>query len=117
MDDLIYRQEAIAALGERPTLWIGSAYEVGSRNRFDMDRLAIDTVPSVDAIPVRRGKWVYETKKILVDETDDGPVYASEKYWRCTACGKPKGFWTYKPDDKFCSECGADMREEEDAVD
>lgn len=56
MDDLIYRHEAIAALGERPMSWADSDYELGSRNRFDMDRLAIDTVPSVDAVPVVRCK-------------------------------------------------------------
>ena len=56
MDDLIYRHEAIAALGERPTVFIGSAYEIGSRNRFDMDRLAIDTVHPVDAVEVVRCK-------------------------------------------------------------
>jgi len=43
--DLIDRQAAIDALGERPSVYIGSAYEIAQRNQYDMDKLAIETVP------------------------------------------------------------------------
>ena len=46
-DDLISRQDAIDALGERPLFWSDNDdYTLGTRNQYDMDRLAIETVPS-----------------------------------------------------------------------
>lgn len=45
--DLISRQATLDALGERPMLWINNdEYTLGARNQYDMDRLAIETVPS-----------------------------------------------------------------------
>lgn len=47
MNDLISRQAAIDALGERPEVWIDDdEYSLGQRNQYDIDRLAIETVPS-----------------------------------------------------------------------
>ena len=43
--DCISRQDAIEALGERPHLWTGGDYELGCANQYDLDRLAIETVP------------------------------------------------------------------------
>ena len=46
MDDLISRQVALDALGERPVVWSDNDdYTLGKRNQYDMDRLAIETVP------------------------------------------------------------------------
>ena len=46
-DDTISRQAAINALGERPVVWSDNDdYTLGERNQYDMDRLAIETVPS-----------------------------------------------------------------------
>ena len=47
MNDLISRAAAINALGERPMVWTNSEYELGQRNQYDSDRLAIETVPPV----------------------------------------------------------------------
>lgn len=44
--DLIDRKMAIDALGERPMVWTDSDYEIAQRNQYDMDKLAIETVPS-----------------------------------------------------------------------
>ena len=45
--DVISRQAALNALGERPTVWTDDDdYALGERNQYDMDRLAIETVPS-----------------------------------------------------------------------
>jgi len=52
MSDLIYRQMAIDSLGERPSVYIGSAYEIAQRNQYDMDKLAIETVPSAQPEPL-----------------------------------------------------------------
>lgn len=46
MDDMISRRAAIDALGERPMVWVGSDYELGARNQYDADVLALETVPS-----------------------------------------------------------------------
>lgn len=46
MSDLISRETALNALGERSLTWTGGDYELGCRNQYDTDRLAIETVPS-----------------------------------------------------------------------
>lgn len=44
--NLIDRQAALDALGERPVVWSDNDdYTLGERNQYDMDRLAIETVP------------------------------------------------------------------------
>ena len=49
MDDLISRKAAIDSLGERPLVWSDNDdYTLGERNQYDMDRLAIETVPSAE---------------------------------------------------------------------
>ena len=63
--DLISRQAAIDALGERPMVWTSDDdYSLGERNQYDIDRLAIETVPSADVVEVVRCsdcKHSYET--------------------------------------------------------
>lgn len=46
MSDMIDRQAAIKALGERPMVWVNSDYELGARNQYDADVLALETLPS-----------------------------------------------------------------------
>ena len=47
MSDLISRDAAIDALGERPMVWTDDdQYTLGERNQYDRDRLAIETLPS-----------------------------------------------------------------------
>lgn len=49
-NDLIIRQAAIDALGERPIVWTDDdEYALGERNQYDIDRLAIETVPSAQS--------------------------------------------------------------------
>ena len=99
MDDLISRKAALAALGERPTVYAESAYGLGSRNQYDSDRLAIETVPSVDAVPERRGKWI-----IYVISPFDGEDV------KCSECGQ-RGcapYWDY------CPNCGARMEDDDE---
>ena len=57
MDDLISRNEAIEALGERPIVWTDDdQYTLGQRNQYDIDRLAIGTLPPAQQwIPVSEG--------------------------------------------------------------
>lgn len=60
MDDLISKQAAIAALGERPLTWVGGDYELGRQNQFDSDLLAIENVPSMQ--PEQR--WVPVSERL-----------------------------------------------------
>ena len=72
----------------------------------------IHDAPTIEAEP-RKGKWIYEAQDRLEDETDDGQIITRAKRWKCSECGYDKGFALYKPKDKFCVECGADMRGED----
>lgn len=52
MNDLISRKAAIDALGERPIVWSNDdEYALGERSQYDIDRLAIETVPSAQPEP------------------------------------------------------------------
>ena len=53
MSDLISRQVAVDALGERPMVWVDSDYELGARNQYDADVLALETVPSAQPEIIR----------------------------------------------------------------
>ena len=53
--NLIDRQAALNALGERPTVWTDDDdYALGERNQYDMDRLAIETVPSAQLVNIAK---------------------------------------------------------------
>lgn len=54
MRDLIERQKAIDALGERPLVWTDdNQYALGERNQYDIDRLAIETLSSAQPEIIR----------------------------------------------------------------
>lgn len=87
MVEYIKRQDAIDA--------VGKAY------RYESDRMtALQEVPVADVRENIHGEW----KHLGGDE------------WVCTACGNvihTEGSWE-KPTKKFCEECGADMRKEQE---
>lgn len=95
MDSLISRQAAIDALGERPMVWTDDdQYALGERNQYDIDRLAIGTLPSAEMV----GKWI---------GSDD-----FDEYYRCSECGK--GETQFGRLYRYCPWCGARMRGDED---
>ena len=67
MEDLISREAALDALGECPLTWTGGDYELGCRNQYDTDRLAIETVPSAQQIPEQ---W-QELKETVIELRDN----------------------------------------------
>lgn len=86
MSDLISRCELFNRLA--PVQTLGEAYGI------------IQEMPTVDAVPVRRGKWEW-----------DGEAFV------CSACGSGyEGQPTMmgKPMFEFCPVCGADMRKDGD---
>lgn len=99
MDDLISRQAAIDALGERPYVWTETEYELGQANQWDSDVAAIKALPS--AQPERKkGKWI--------EATADGIVtFDKNAYAQCSVCEK-KEFLGWRKN--FCPHCGSDMR-------
>lgn len=70
----------------------------------------IQSIPAADVREVKRGKWI---KRMEVSET---PAYkAFTPVWKCSECGLD-----YDPgvcrQIKYCYNCGAEMRGEEDHV-
>lgn len=98
--DCISRQAALDALGECQMIWTDdNDYVLGARNQYDMDRLAIETVPTIDAVPVVHGRWQYHIN--ANNEVNPEDAYCSKcgfyvdvtttfnfnKYLHCPYCG------------------------------
>lgn len=66
------------------------------RYTYDVVCCVIDEVPSVDAEPVRHGRWV------------KSGYACGESEWTCTVCGN-KEWRTSTSRLKFCPFCGAKM--------
>lgn len=54
MSDLISRQAAIDALGEKPLAWTEGEYELGLQNQWQSDVDAVNGLPSVQPEP----RWI-----------------------------------------------------------
>ena len=66
----------------------------------------VDNAPTVDAVPVRHGKYIGTE----FDGYADGcPVYYE---WKCSECGCV--FEEEEPTYNYCPNCGAKMDEQED---
>lgn len=50
MDDLISRQAAVDALGEKPLAWTESEYEQGLQNQWEQDVDALLALPASTAV-------------------------------------------------------------------
>ena len=84
--DCISRQAALGALGERPVVWSDNDdYTLGARNQYDMDRLALETVPFAQqwipcktALPEKRKYVLCQCRAGIMDVlrlTDDNDWY------------------------------------------
>lgn len=69
----------------------------------------VESLPPVTPKP-RTGKWIYEKRERLVNETDDGAVYVTDYWCKCSKCGGDFGYRKMK--DAFCKYCGAKMEGE-----
>ena len=75
-------------------------YGIGFEKGVDYVIGLIKQLPTVEAVPVRKGKWVRDYKSL-------GMV------WNCSKCGS-REFGHAEYLSKFCDNCGADMRGEKD---
>ena len=62
MNELIRKQDALDALGERPPVWTGSDYELGQRNQYDLDRLHLELVPTAEP-EIHFDEWCTDCKE------------------------------------------------------
>ena len=98
--DLIDRQAAIDALGDKPLAWTEGEYELGLQNQWQSDVDALKVLPSAQPEP-HEGHWIKH-----ID------LFDGEQY-ECSRCGVLWVFNDGTPEDNeayFCPNCGADMR-------
>ena len=105
MDDMISRQKAIDALGEKPLAWEQGEYEEGLQTQWESDVEAIKALPPTQTEP-KRGEWL---ERDVFDEHNITEWQSA----KCSVCGHYHttpylyNFTRYS----FCPHCGADMRE------
>ena len=77
-------------------------FDIVGVNEYGCSFATIDSQPTVDAEPVRRGKWI--ARKRNENEPTESIDY-------CSCCMYPiSHFW--QGDYKYCPNCGAKMQEE-----
>lgn len=100
MDDLISSQAALDALGERPVVWSDNDdYTLGERNQYDMDRLAIETVPS--AQPEKQHGRIFQEIVVKYPSYNPYPERKGKPYFSIKYTENGQGFigyGTYKPE-------------------
>ena len=104
MADLISREAAIEALGERPYNWTDSDSEIAEVCAWESYKSAIENVPAVDAVPVVR---CGECKHRPIDNRgeDDRTGFAIEFPDSCCPCQCEDGWYNWYPsDDWFCAD-------------
>lgn len=115
--DLISRQAAIEALGDKPLAWTEGEYELGLQNQWQADVDALKDLPSAQPEP----------PEDICGECDAWNKYKSERKtgrwigwlepgnenYHCSACGTawyPEDLYLGGNDyPKYCPECGAQM--------
>ena len=58
MRELIDKQQAIDALGERPMVWTEDDYELGQANQYDADKAAIENLSGEQLEPAIPVTWI-----------------------------------------------------------
>ena len=74
---------------------------------FDFVSL-IDDIKELPSVQPKTGHWIYEPRKRLINESDEGCEYITDKWCKCSECGADFGY--QEVHDKFCKFCGARMR-------
>jgi hypothetical protein len=71
----------------------------------------IEQLPTIEAVPVVHGEWIrHETNQATIEELQEmgfgKSMIANTIYWTCSICGS----WGTLHH-KYCSQCGAKMKE------
>lgn len=107
-EDAISRADAIKTAIEAADDWDGG-YNL---TRADIIEKAIKSLPPVTPQP-KMGRWIYEKRKRLINETDEGAEYVTDYWCKCSNCGGDFGYRKMK--DAFCKYCGAKMIEPQES--
>jgi hypothetical protein len=105
-EDCISRAKALEMLGDVPENWTDTEKEIQEVNDYRWFKSILEELPSVTPHP-KMGKWIYEPRRRMIDETDNGAVYREEMWCKCSECGADFGY--IKNKDKYCKFCGAKM--------
>jgi hypothetical protein len=105
-EDCISRAKALEMLGDVPENWTDTEKEIQEVNDYRWFKSILEELPSVTPHP-KMGKWIYELRRRMIDETDNGAVYREEMWCKCSECGADFGY--IKNKDKYCKFCGAKM--------
>ena len=95
MADLIDKAELLSLINRR----IGEYNKMGESKKVMVYKnlmFDISNIPTVDAVPVRQRRWIPEPDR--------------HYHWHCSECGFVEG--ARAKINKYCPNCGADMREE-----
>ena len=122
--DVIYRQDAIDALGEEPPVWYDGIDEISEQEQWRRDRAAIEAVPSAQPDIARDIATIIENEKdmkVILSgaERKKGKWIWDGIVWKCSECGgnptKGMGYVQGRVElYAFCPNCGSDMRGEQD---
>lgn len=93
-DELKKSMERMLCTGKEP---------LKERYTCDVVCCVIDEAPSVDAEPVRHGRW-----EIVIVSTSN--PYESEIEEKCSICGRFVQRYGTQPQDNYCPNCGAKMK-------
>ena len=106
MSDLISRQAAI-----------DEAFEVDTKEYGRIEVVGVDAIEALPTVTPQQkyGKWIYEKRKRLIDETDEGAEYITDYWCKCSNCDGDFGYRKMK--DAFCKYCGAKMIESQESED
>lgn len=108
-DDTVSRQAAIDALSHMCSE-DENGITVSRANVNSMLRVLPPVTPQL-----KTGHWIYEKRKRLINETDEGAEYVTDYWCKCSNCNGDFGYRKMK--DAFCKYCGARMIESQESED
>lgn len=92
-------------------LWLTTEYEDGREHKY-YEQFEVEEAPTIDAEPVRHGKWI--EKEVL--RFTDNKAIGEWQSARCSVCGKyhTTPYMYYFSHYDYCPVCGAKMDEVND---